>query len=153
MSASIIHWLSVLRSQAVNRNDAVEAIPGGDWADQEKMWASRSWSRQCNGLGAAILAEAPTNIADVLSVLLVAQEKFEEDVIMEDDVPANSRAGRACEQIRIALANCIVTLADAMPPTEPTPTALERQVIDCSRKSREWWLPSAQPSSDEGAVA
>jgi hypothetical protein len=149
MADTIIRSLAILRSRLMDQHDAVDHIPGGDWADQEKLWASRSWSRQCDGLASAMMAEAPTCVADVLSVLLVAQEKFEADVIMEDDVPANSRASRTCEQIRIVLANCTVALAAAV----PTLTPMELQMVQCSRKEREWWLPTAVAPADRAESA
>jgi len=145
---SIIRSLAILRSRSMDQHQAVDALPGGDWADQEKDWASRSWSRQCDGLANAMLSEAPTNIADVLSVILVALEKFEADVIMEDDVRANSRAERTCEQVRVVLANSAMALADVVMTTTP----MEQQMIGCCRSMREQWLPPCVPEAPTSGV-
>lgn len=140
MAETTIRSLAILRSRSMDRSDAVDALPRGDWADQEKEWANRSWCRQCDALGNAIMAEAPTCVADVLSVLLVAQEKFEVAVIMDDDAHMGERTARACEQMRIVLANCSAALAAVVPDLTP----LESQAVRCSRKLQEWWLPHQQ---------
>jgi hypothetical protein len=133
-----IRSLAILRSRTMDRLDAVDVSNREEWGAQEKNWASRSWSRQCGGLANAMLSESPTSVPDVLSVLLVALEKFDADVIMEDDVRAGTRAERTCEQMRIVLANCAAALADIV----PEPTRSEMDMIRVCRAMREQWLPA-----------
>ncbi|MCP4028585.1 MAG: hypothetical protein GY736_20060 [Sphingomonas sp.] len=144
MGATIIQSLAALRSSSMDRQEPIDLIKvDGDWERHETMLASRSWSRQSIGLGDAILAQPPENVADALSVLLVAQQVFEEELIMGEEAPEKGRAARVCEQIRIALANCVTTIAAEVPPS----TDLERQAVACAAKQREWWLPSAAPET------
>jgi len=139
-TSSIIQSLAALRSRALDRQEPIDRLhTSDDWARHEAMLASRCWSRQSRGLADAILAEPPEGAADALSVLLVVEERFEEELIM-GDLPENSQAAAVCEQLRIALANCIVALAAACPPS----TELERQNVRCCERRRVWWLPPAR---------
>ena len=144
MPATIIQSLAALRSSSLDRQEPIDLLKvDGDWERHETMLASRSWSRQSTGLGDAILAQPPESVADVLSVLLVAHQRFEEGLIMGDEAPAKGAAARVCEQIRVALANCVVALATATPPL----TKLEQDDVRCAEKLREWWLPTAEAAA------
>jgi hypothetical protein len=130
--------LTALRSQAMDRNEAVEATEKeANWEDGSMM-ASRSWSRQEDGLATAILSEMPCDIADAVSVLLVLHERIERDLIMDDSAPDKGPAGRAAEQAWIATANCISVIAKAFPPK----TDMEKVDVRRIDRLRQLWLPA-----------
>jgi len=150
MAQSTIQTLAALRSAALDRNEALELrhTRTDDWTAYELTLASRNWSRQSTGLAHAIMAEAPVDAADMLSLLLVVSEEFEAELFMSDDAPASGPAKATCERLRIALTNCIVALGKAVPPA----TSLEEDTLRCVGKQQQWWLPAEANAAAELAA-
>lgn len=134
-----IRTLMNMRHIAHLRNDAVEAASKAeDWLESDWARASRLWSRQAEALLLAVIAESPSNLDDVLSVMIcLAEIRHQHDTSAELS-PYRDRD--VAEMTDIAVHNCVRALAANVVPQDDLPES-EIRDVDWSVKQVQHWLP------------
>ncbi len=114
-----------------NSLDASERLDANAKPDRASAFVEehqRHWSRRIEHLGASVMAEVPTSLADVLGILNCAttmmdrfdafadMEKWEQDAITES--------------VKIAIEHCIPLLTDCAVRENPSEVQLTRNEMD-----------------------
>jgi len=145
MTNTPIRQLMEMLQTAEERNDAVLTTPH-EWTRDSD---SRIWSRQLNGLMAAIVAEPPQDIFEVLAVLEVlhsiTQAEFDEIELARDSAGAEVKLNVLSETVHIALCNVIARLGHVVEMDYDKGPSINRVEIDFYPNQMKRWLRVPDP--------
>lgn len=138
---AVINTASPIRRMMVdiqNSLDASERLDTNAKPDRANIFEEehqRHWSRRIEHLGASVMAEVPTSLADVVGILnctTTIMDRFEAFADM-----AKWEQDAIAESVKIAIEQCIPLLTDCAVRENPSEVQLTRNELDeASRVTR-----------------